>query len=56
MKKFRLFVYEDRCERSGNYIGKTEEKIVYAENSQEIEKNIWDKYPWAMGYFCQEIE
>ena len=55
MKQFEFFIYEDREERTGQYIGMQKTEYVYAETMQEAEqkfdKQVWSKYPWAMGYW-----
>lgn len=56
MKKFELFIYEDQDENTGSYLGKTIRKVVVAESRQQAEKGVWEQYPWAMGYFCNEVK
>lgn len=56
MKKFELFMYQDRLESNGEYIGKTRTYVVEAEDSDKAMAKGYRENPWARGCWCSEVK
>lgn len=55
MKKFELFLYVDRLESNGEYIGQTRKYIVTANDSDEAMAKGFRENRWARGCWCSEV-
>lgn len=56
MKTYSVFLYEDRLEGTGQYVGRTLQTEIQADNETELYKNIRSNYYWARGMSYTEIE
>lgn len=56
MKKFELFMYEDRDYNTGNYLGRTRKYVVEAEDSDKAMSKGYRENRWAKGCWCSEVE
>lgn len=56
MIKFEIFLYEDRLESNGEYIGKTKTCIIEADTDTNAIDKAYRENPWARGCWCQEID
>lgn len=55
MKKYQVFLYEDRNESNGNYIGRTRRYDVEAEDDDQATRKAYRENPWARGCWCTEL-
>ena len=55
MKKFELFMYTDRNEDNGEYIGRTRRYEVMAETDKEAMSKGYRENRWARGCWCSEV-
>ena len=56
MKKFEIFLYEDRNESNGEYIGTTKRYIIEAKTDDEAIAKAYRENRWARGCWCHEIQ
>ena len=56
MKTYSVFLYEDRLEGTGQYVGRTLQTEIQADNETELYKNIRDNYYLARVMSYTEIE
>lgn len=56
MKKFEVFLYVDRLESNGQYIGKTRRYDIMAENEDKAFEIAFKENPWARGCWVKEVE
>lgn len=54
MKKFELFMYEERDYNTGEYLGQTRRYVVEAEDSDKAMSRGYRENRWARGCWCSE--